>query len=366
MFLLGLLLPICFVPGYTGATIPTQWALLSCVLPFSMWHGEPAFYLHRWGALFVAYAFASALWAGSVYTSVLGLWYALIWALSFWYGTQSVSLTPLWKGLAIGLSISTLVAMAQALDYEPVNVGDFQLAGLLFNSSLAGVCIAITLGACICEGLWWYTPLLWLGLLLSQSRGAVLILSIMLITKYVHWLAALAMLAAGSLYFAFGHDVADNMRLQVWGYAIRGLTVFGWGPDSFSDVYFFWHHGASAPRLYHAEFAHNDILQLWFEFGIAALVPYTALVLGIARSRHSLWPVLLGCGTLVLFYFPLYTPLTAFILCVLTGHILRDYDWLRRERDECRSAVLSGAFVPRPVYDIASREDIPMEPRHPH
>ena len=59
MFLLGLLLPICFIPGYTGASIPSQWVLLSLVLPAALWRrGYRLTPLHLLGLGFIAWAVA--------------------------------------------------------------------------------------------------------------------------------------------------------------------------------------------------------------------------------------------------------------------------------------------------------------------
>jgi hypothetical protein len=365
MFLLGLLLPICFISGYTGVTIPTQWVLLSCVLPFSLWKGAKLTSFHWLGIAFVVYAFASLLWSANQYGAVFGIWRVIIWALAFWYGTTAASLSPLWKGLAIGLSLSTLVAITQALGYNPILVGEGQTAGLLFNNTVAGAAIALVLIALACDSLWHYMPILIAGLALSQSRGGVLILTLALVSKYLHWLFALALLAIGAAYFSLHETPTDHWRLQIWGYAIRGLTFFGWGPDAFNDVYFILESRDLHPSFNHPEFVHNDILQLWFSFGIAALVPYTALVYGVTRSTHRYWPVAIGFAALTLFYFPLYTPVPAFIGCVLAGHLCRSYDPLRALSKLRGPAFLQCIPVCGSDQIIDSRGRVSMERLHP-
>ncbi len=114
MFLLGLLLPICFVPGYTGASIPTQWALLSLTLPFSLTSLGWINLWHRLGITFLAYAILSALWSINLYSWVYGIWLAAIWACAFWYGSTKQYLNHLWIGMGFGLIISTGFAIAQA------------------------------------------------------------------------------------------------------------------------------------------------------------------------------------------------------------------------------------------------------------
>lgn len=338
MFLLGLLLPICFVPGYTGASIPSQWALLSVALPIALWHSHPS----PWLLTFLGYALVSSMWAASFYTTTLGLWYVGIWTLSFALGSSLPSLCDLWKGLAIGLSISSLVALSQALGYESVEVIEEQYAGLLFNSTVQGTCIALVLIALASHRLWWYMPVLVLGLILAGSRGSFLILALAVAVRYTHWLFALACLIFGSLAYTFAVDPADTQRLIIWGQALRGLSFFGWGPDSFNDIYYMGiDHATGRPTVFHAEFVHNDYLQLIFEYGIGASFVFGVYAIAAVQTRSADWPVLFAFLCLSTFYFPLYTPITAFIGAVVTGHLLRDRGVVRYFLRRCRLVFLS-------------------------
>ncbi len=363
MFWLGLLLPICFVPGNTGASIPTQWALLSLVLPLSLPHAGWVTWWHRLGIFFLAYATLSALWSINLYSWVWGLWLAAIWACAFWYGSTKVYLAPLWKGLALGLTASSGVALAQALDYTPVVTFDPNLhAGLLYNTTVQGTVIALVLIALASHRLWWYTPPLLLGLILSESRGALLILTVAAIARYIHWLAALAFLVLGGFLLAFAFDPADSQRLQIWGIALGAIPIFGHGAGSFIDIFYI------APikgvdTLINPGYVHNDYIQLWFEFGIAAIPLFAILAAGLTRTEDPNWPVLVGFATLGLFYFPFYTPITAFIGCVVAGHILRRYDPIRDYLDRRRSNLLPRSPDLEPVFDPTWGEVIPVEPR---
>ncbi len=163
-------------------------------LPLFLWrNGVPTPQHFAWLA-FLAYACLGFAWAQNSHTSVLGLWTAFIWALSFWLGSTLSSLTQLWRGLALGLSISSGVAIAQALDYTPVEVATDQYAGLLFSGTVQGASIALVLIALWCHRQWWYMPPLVIGLILSQSRGAFLILGLFAIARYTHWLLSAAIL----------------------------------------------------------------------------------------------------------------------------------------------------------------------------
>lgn len=368
MLYLGIALAVCFVPGYTGATIPSQWALLSCVLPFSLWRKAEIGAAHWLGLMFVVWAILSTAWATNYHTSVFGLWIVSIWGLSFWLGSSLQSLAQLWKGLAIGLSISSIVAMAQALGFHPVEIAEAgRFPGLLFNTTVQGATIALVLIALVSHRLWWYTPLLWVGLALSQSKGAALVLAAALIARFTHWLFALALLVAGALAFTFLLDSADSQRLQIWGYAIRGLSLLGWGPDSFSDIYFSWYDPGLAKRwLMHAEFVHNDYLQLWFEYGLGALAIFALFGLALAETENADWPVAFGFAILATFYFPLYLPIPAFIGCVVAGHLTRPRLSHGVVRDSRRFDLLPRHALVESIFNHDRGEVIPLVTRTAH
>lgn len=334
MFWLGLLLAVCYVPGYTGASIPTQWAVLSILLPLGLWRKGPLTSGHKLLFGFVAYALLSLLWVTDYHPAVRGLWTLFIWCLCFHLGTLLDDLSKLWKGLAIGISVSTCVALAQALDYAPVQTFDLNRpSGLFFNSSLFGVTCGLVLVALVCHRLWWLTPPLALGLILSDSRGGFVVLAIGLLARYTHWLFLLACIIVGTCAFVFGLDLADLQRMQIWGVTLRTLTFFGHGVGSYSDLHYI---NLAKELLIRPEFAHNDPLQLFYEFGIAAIIPITLFGLALANRSHPDWPVAIAFVTLALFFFPIYAPLTAFIGFVVAGSCIRDRLVVRSLRDNRR------------------------------
>ncbi len=362
MFLLGLLLPICFVPGYTGASIPTQWALLSLVLPLSLPHAGWVTCWHRLGIAFLAYAILSILWSINLYSAVYGLWLVAIWACAFWWGSTKQCLDPLWLGLGLGLTISTGFAVAQALGYTPVEVADPTGAfpGLLFNSTLAGASCALVIIALVTHRIWLFIPPLFLGLILSGSRGGLLILAVAAIARYTHWLAAIAFLIAGAFVFLYITDPSDSERLQIWGVTLNALPFFGHGSGSFIDVLFI---AKTKNYILHPNFVHNDFLQLWYEYGIGSIPIVIILIGGLSRSADPNWPVLVGFATFCLFYFPLFAPIPAFIGCVVAGHLLRGYDPVRDYFNFRRSNLLPRSTDLEPRFDPTWGEAIPMEPR---
>ena len=324
MFYLGLLLPICYLAGFTGTAILTQWVVLSVILPLALWRRGPFTFLHGLGLAFLVYSCASLLWVPNVNDSMLGLWHLLICALALWLGTTSPSLTQLWRGLALGLSISSFFAIGQVLGFETVyrNIGPVPgYSGLLFNSTVAGAAIALVVLALVTERLWLYIPALAPGLYLSHSRGGYLIIAVGLLARYVHWTVALLILVTCGLFAIYfvGLDSSNTLRLQIWSVAYAGLTNRGWGIGSFYDIWY-----QSNGILIHPEFVHNDYLQLAFEFGWGAIPVYIILGGMLYHTSARVWPVAVGFATCMAFYFPLSCPLIAFIGCIVTGHILRE------------------------------------------
>jgi len=323
MLYLGLLLPISYLAGFTGTAILTQWVVLSVILPWALFRKGPFTFYHGLGLVFLVYSCASLLWVPNVNDSVLGVWHLLICALAFWLGTTAPSLTQLWRGLALGLSISSLIAVAQYFGFESVyrNIGPVPgYSGLLFNSTVSGAATALVILALFCERLWLYIPLLLPGLYLSHSRGAYLILAVGLLAKYIHWTTALLIIAVCGLLAIYFVDSSNALRLQIWSVAYAKLTPWGWGVGSFYDI---WYQSKDAV-LIHPEFVHNDYLQLAFEFGWGAIPSYIILAAGLTRTQSVAWPIAIGFATSMAFYFPLHCPLIAFIGCLTTGHLLRE------------------------------------------
>jgi hypothetical protein len=172
MFWLGLTVSLCYVPGVTGAYIATQWPVLSVLLPLALWRSGPVTALHWAGVLFLTYA-AVRLWSAPLFfDGVFGLWLLCIMSLSFWLGSTLDDLRGLYKGLALGVSVSSVVAVFQYFGTPLVLYGTSNPAGLYVNSVSLGIISALLIVALVSERMWLWVPALAPGLLLSGSRGA--------------------------------------------------------------------------------------------------------------------------------------------------------------------------------------------------
>jgi len=349
MFYLGLLLPVCYVPGFVGAYIPTQWVVLSCLLPFALWRGgtfpPPALA----GLATLAWSALSLLWAPNPIDSIYGLWLFAIWALSFWLGCTITDFRPLWQGLALGMAVNGAVALIQWWGYVPVETGT-RISGLFFNSTLLGACATLVIIACVSQRQWLHALGCAPALALSGSRGAWAVLTLTLLTRYLRlrYVLLTAVLGAIALLLAAGRfdSNSDTDRLLIWGMALRNLTPWGNGIGSF--VAYLIYDG----RMVYPERAHNDYLQLLFELGLGAVPILWLYVLALTQRHSDHWPILFAVVLFSTFYFPLWAPIPAFIACVVTGAMLHDRHlaWLGR---------VHGRYV-----DL-SRHD-PRPPRAPH
>ena len=139
MFLLGLIVATCFIPGYVGAFIPAQWAVLSCILPLGLWRSGVLGPVGLLGLAILAFATLSFAWAPNAMDAGFGLWLLCLWALALWFGTTVDDFRPLWQGLAIGLTVSSVIATFQYFGFAPVLANSAERpTGLFFNSTLLG------------------------------------------------------------------------------------------------------------------------------------------------------------------------------------------------------------------------------------
>jgi hypothetical protein len=108
---------------------------------------------------------------------------------------------------------------------------------------------------------------------------------------------------------------------------------------------------------------HNDYLQFAFEYGIGAIALLPLLIAATGRVSAILRPVYISFLTLAGFYFPLETPLTAFVGAMVLGNILaRDGDALR-SRKHWRSDLVYWLPQQPARFDPTWGEAIPATPR---
>ncbi len=343
MLILSFLIPIAYVPGVTGAALATGWAVLSCTLPIVTWRegakqSSPVFILA--GMTFLLYAAWSLDWVDNNVTGLSTLWQYAILAGVFYAGAQLADLRTVAIGLALGFSISSLLAVAQllgldwVLEYVPCRP-----SGLMFNPIILGEGCALTILLLLPHRLWLLICLLLPGLVLSQSRAAWLALFVGLVLGYCRPSQSTIYSAACPLTWTalVAHDSADEFRWMVWRVLYHFLN--------------FWGHGAGAIEaillqfkgtLYAPAYAHNEFLDLAFQYGVGAIPAGLILLAPGTAIRSSAWPAYLGFLICCLISFPLHCPPLAFIGLLVAGHLSRDWSFagvlsdLRRHRPVSR------------------------------
>lgn len=362
MFWLGLIVSICFIPGYVGAIIPTQWAVLTVLLPLGLWRSGVFTPAHLAGLAFMAWSALSITWAPNTWDAFNGLWFLSLWALAFWFGTTVTDFRPLWQGLAVGLSVSSVVAMAQWFGYHPVlTVNGEKPAGLLFNPVVLGSCAALVIIALVSQRQWWYIPGVVPALILSGSRGAFLVLAMTLLTRWMrvrYILCAMALAAVVLVLSLDGLETdSDLTRLTIWGAALRELNLLGNGLGSFSTFFLL-----ANRQLLYPGWVHNDYIQLWFEFGIGSIFILSLYWLVLRQRTSDHWPIFFAFALMGLFSFPLWTPIPTFMACMVAGAVLRDRHYDRLARVHGRYDSLPRAPLRQPVFPVLGRKALSTQP----
>jgi hypothetical protein len=365
MLLLGLAMSVLFVPGYTGASIQTSWVVLSLALPLALWRKVTLTPLHWAVFAWVGLALASLAWTTNVYDAVWGVWGIVLFALAFYLGSSLVSLRRLFFGLGIGASISACFALAQAygLHWPLTSNSNLNIAGLYFNAMYAGEIFAIVILGCVIYELYWLVPLLVVALVLTGSHSGWIALAIGLALIKVRSFIFLGLSTlAVAVLFTYHFRPSDAERLQTWYAAYSYLSLFGHGPGSFLSV---WWQSASGTLIF-PEYVHNDFLQLIYEYGIFALVPFTLFGVLLASSRSPDWPILCAFLFMALVSFPLYTPILSFLSACAAGRLSRDWSLLRSRFAKRRLDLVLRSLNPQPELSLVWRKALPLVSRTSH
>ena len=319
MFWLGAAVSLCYVPGLTGAYIATQWPLLSLLMPFALLRRGPYTAAHTAGLLFVVYAAVRAAYSPIPYFSVMGLWLVFITGLCMWFGTTLKDVRGLYAGLAIGGAVSSFIAVLQHFGFTGIPVVSNMPAGLYVNSVQQGTVLALIIVALASERMWFLTLPLLPGMWLAHSRGGWLALAVGLAACYVRRIWVFGIVAvAGAFYLLSPLGMTDADRLFIWRSVWDNSTLFGWGPGVLYSILL-----SHAGVPFFPEYAHNDALQLVFEYGIGAAIPIGIIGYALYRSDIKEWPVVVAFVTAGCYSMPLFMPVTAFLAFVAVGRILR-------------------------------------------
>lgn len=280
------------------------------------------------GACACAWALVSLLWSPAPY---LGLAHILSLAVAF---VSGLFVPPRKAWMAFGLAATLAVLF------------NLRTPDVLNPNFLGAVCALGLIGAAAYT-LWMVLPLLGVGLLFTQSRGAIVATGLTLFVIFWRAHRTLAYAAAlGAILFVAtvkGGPIGDSFagRLGVWQDTLTHLTPLGTGWGGFADAYASWPRHTNAFDLRYAPHAYNDFLQVTLELGCGAVLVWAWIAVCLDRcAPHERWVPL--CFLLLgLTYFPLWLPgpaqVFAFALGTAAVSTLRKPSWQ------------SGAYVPRTI-----------------
>lgn len=319
MLALGVVIALASVPGWTSISLPAGWAALSILLPATLWRPARLTGLHLLFLAILTWATIGLLWASSALDGLYRLWELGLLFLAFRLGSSLTDISSLIRGLAYGCLVSTAFAIAQWLGYQPLMAFSTDThAGLFFNPSIAGQTIALVAIACLAFDRWTFAISLLPGVALSGSRGGLLVLALGFAFNLCRsrLLLAVTILAGLTcvLLSGFSHDLERSL---IWRGAFHYLSPFGNGPGSFISLYV-----ASGDRLIHPTDVHNDLLQIVFELGIPGALGFIGLFACVLRrTDRPEWPLLAAFTLLSFFAFPLFVPISGFLLALCAGRV---------------------------------------------
>lgn len=337
----GLAVAVAFWPGAASGGLQPRWAVMAVGAPLLLAgmrsRGWTLPHL-AWLAL-VAWALLSLSWTANIYDGIGEAAKLGILAMVFAVGARMESLRPIIVGLALGLTVSAVVAAAQWLDKDhlewlwPRTDGH---AGLWVNqNTFAEIGAAVIVAAAVYR-LWWLLPGLLPIMLLTESRAAklsiiaALLVGILPRSKHAAAAVVLGAGATAAILWWLGYKAgASAERLSIWLDTWAGVTWLGHGLGSFSTLF-----PLLASRIdtftWSVEHAHSDALEALFELGVVGLG--LACVCAAVAFRGPLRLVWAALGTQALLGFPLHLPGAACLAALVAGHAtrawpcIRDYD----------------------------------------
>jgi hypothetical protein len=329
--LLAFAVAVAFWPGIAGAATTPRWAMVGAAA--FLLRDRTATIADLWFGLFIAWSALTLLWAGVAQWDGIGALLVLILLFSgFWLGNQLADLRAVYIGAAIGLSVSSLIAVAQAIGWQAVPTIT-PISGLFVNGNFLAEAAALILVAVVVEKLWWIVPGLLPALALPLARGAILAAAVALMVHYgAKWRIALPIAAVCIAIFGVAlihkSDASLIERIAIWRSALNGLTFFGHGIGSVWSQ-FPAYDLRPLPHLDSPENLHNEFLNVAFETGVVGLILFCSLCLILAGPLDTARLVLIALFVESCFAFPLHMPATGFFGMVVAGHAMRGRYLLR-------------------------------------
>ncbi len=227
-------------------------------------------------------------------------------------------------GLGLIGIVSVCFAVGQKFGYYPWFTA-YRSTGLFYSPIVQGGLLGLSIVALARLRMWELTPILFLGLYLNPNRGGWVVAGIGLLATWVRQpLVILAVILFGALLISWNPGSSDVERFLIWQAGLVNLSWFGHGWGSFEQVWII-RDGLGWQPIH----AHNDYLELAFEFGLYSVPVFCVLAYALSNIKSPDWPILVAFCTMALFAMPTFIPVTAVIgAAALTSTLTRSPTWL--------------------------------------
>lgn len=351
-FVSSFIFTVLFWPGISSAGSTPRWAFLAVTVAVSFFIYKTTITTsHLLFAIILSWAIVSGLWSQVTPDWMLGCARILIVGGVFLVGCRLNSMRPILIGAALGLLINSIIVIAQVEGWQ----GIAQVsppAGLFLNKNLSAEFAVLVFVGLIYERMYLLSLPVLPSIFLIHSRGAyVALASVAVIMAFKRWPRTIAVLigvslSGAALYMLIHADLSVVERFSIWQDTLNGYSWFGRGDGQFYATY--PDHASRVDTLaQRPDHAHNDLLELGYEFGLGALF--------IAAFLYSVWRVqmateraiLLAFAVEGLFSFPFYMPATAACFALVAGRLAGAGPSLRDDFYACRTGVRRcvGAFT---------------------
>jgi O-antigen ligase len=339
-FLSAFAVVAAYWPGISGAGTSPRWGLLAFVAAPALFVGPRlrVTALHLIGAAFVTWALLTLTWSTAILDGIDAALKLAILACVFCLGGECDDLRPLYRGAALGMGVSSCLAVLQV--FAHVQFADLPpdfAVGLFVNRLILAEAAALIAVALLASRLWLWLPLVLPALILPLERGPVLAFSVAGAVSL--WcssrLAAAVLVMAGTVFVGAvslgvaptqtagqGVDRATSamQRPAMWQSTAGAIDLKGHGLGSFR---------AAAPqpldglRLDHA---HNEVLEAAFETGIVGAMLFAVFWASAlwAAPRSAEAAVLIALLLEACLAFPLHEPVTGALGLLCAGRCARD------------------------------------------
>lgn len=330
--LLSFLVTVVYLPGALSPAIAPRWDIIIAGTPLVLFLSPFSIRLSPSLSLlggFLAYAIISVLWTSDTYAGIDEVihWCALSAAVIL--GARLDSLRPIFVGIVLGLGINSVAALFQYLGYSFIPYFNGHPAGLFANRNLMAELSAPVFIWALLKREWLLIAIAAIAFVLVPDRTAIVagITSLILLGSRKIVIMGLIGIGLCTVVLVFIAPTDVIIRWHIWQDTLNGLNLFGHGASAFITDF---------PQH---DTAHNDILELLYNYGLGAF-SFIGLVIYVVtgnRTPERAAFVVLGIESFA--SWPFFAPTTAFLGAVLLGYLCNAGNNLCIARNDCGHSV---------------------------